>query len=130
MRSKIAQKILNETPKEVEVYVRLYGHIAVRISDLIAKKGITQKSLAESLGKKPSEISRWLSGDHNFTLRSLAKLEAELGEMIINVPKRQPFRAMKGEQISMTVYSNLRNVKNSNFLKGKTKPVKRKIQIA
>jgi transcriptional regulator with XRE-family HTH domain len=39
------------------------------------------------MGKKPSEISKWLNGEHNFTLRSLAKLEAELGEPIITVPK-------------------------------------------
>ena len=32
------------------------------------------------------EISKWLGGNHNFTLRSLAKLQAELGEEIIQVP--------------------------------------------
>ena len=29
--------------------------------------GLTQKELAEKLGKRPSEISEWLTGNHNFT---------------------------------------------------------------
>lgn len=45
--------------------------------------------MAEKLDKKPSEISKWLSGEHNFTLRSLAKLSAELGEALLEVPKKK-----------------------------------------
>ncbi|MBK8153775.1 MAG: hypothetical protein IPK61_12500 [Saprospiraceae bacterium] len=41
------------------------------------------------MDKKPSEISKWLSGEHNFTLRSLAKLSAELGEPLMEVPKKK-----------------------------------------
>jgi hypothetical protein len=41
------------------------------------------------MDKKPSEISKWLSGEHNFTLRSLAKLSVELGEPLMEVPKRK-----------------------------------------
>ncbi len=88
MRSKIAQKILAKTPKDVEIFVRTYGDIVVRINELIKEKGITKKILAEKMGKNPSELSKWLNGEHNFTLRSLAKLEAELGAPIIYVPKR------------------------------------------
>jgi transcriptional regulator with XRE-family HTH domain len=33
--------------------------------------------------KRPSEINKWLKGNHNLTLKTLAKLEAELGEPII-----------------------------------------------
>jgi transcriptional regulator with XRE-family HTH domain len=68
--------------------VDLYADILVRINQILQEKGMTKKALAEGLDKKPSEISKWLSGDHNFTLRSLAKLSAELGESLIQVPKR------------------------------------------
>ena len=68
----------------------------MRISDLIAEKGITQKSLAESLDKKPSEISKWLSGNHNFTIRSLAKLEAEKKRIQDELDKLNPFKKKKG----------------------------------
>ena len=92
MRSKIAQRILDETPKEVRIFVRKYGDIVVRINQLIREKGYTQKQLAYEMKKTPSEISKWLSGDHNFTLRSIAKLEAILGESILqaSVPLLKP----------------------------------------
>ncbi|WP_375582381.1 multiprotein-bridging factor 1 family protein [Cyclobacterium xiamenense] len=87
MRSKTAQKLFESTSNETREFVSLYSAIVVRINELIAEKGYTQKQLAESIGKKPSEISKWLNGEHNFTLRSIAKLQAQLGETIICVPK-------------------------------------------
>jgi len=87
MRSKIAQKLLDKTSIETREFISLHTDIVVRINELIAKKGYTQKELAESIGKNPSEISKWLNGEHNFTLRSIAKLQAQLGEPIICVPK-------------------------------------------
>jgi len=90
MRSKIAQRIIDETPKEVRIFVRKYGDIVIRVNQLLREKGFTQRDLAGKLDKTPSEISKWLNGDHNFTLRSISKLEAILGEPILTVAKRQP----------------------------------------
>ena len=89
MRSKIFQEILDETPEDVEIFVRLYADLVVRINQLLREKGISKKELAEKMDKKPSEISKWLSGEHNFTLRSLAKLSVELGEPLLEVPKKK-----------------------------------------
>lgn len=82
-------RLLKSTPKDVEIFVDLYAELVVRINQLLREKGISKKGLAEKLGKNPSEISKWLSGEHNFTLRSLAKLSAELGEPLLEVPKRK-----------------------------------------
>ena len=103
MRSKIAQKIIEETPNEVKIFVRKYGDIVVRIHQILKEKGINQKELAERLEKTPSEISKWLSGDHNFTLRSLARIEAELGIDIIYVPKKDSFHVQRNSSISASV---------------------------
>ena len=83
MRSKIAKKILSETPEEVKIFVRQYTDIVVRIHELMQLKGLTQKDLADRMDKKPSEINKWLKGNHNLTLKTIAKLEAELGGAII-----------------------------------------------
>jgi transcriptional regulator with XRE-family HTH domain len=83
MRSKIAKKILSETPEEVKIFVRQYTDIVVRIHELMQLKGLTQKDLADRMDKKPSEINKWLKGNHNLTLKTIAKLEAELGGTII-----------------------------------------------
>ncbi len=83
MRSKVAQKILDETPEEVRIFVRQYTDIVVRIQELMLQNGYTQKDLAVKMNKKPSEINKWLKGNHNLTLKTLAKLEAELGAPLI-----------------------------------------------
>src|ERR1700743_68187 len=83
MKSKVTRRIQEETPAEVRIFVRQYTDIVIRISDLMQAKGYTQKHLAEKMNKKPSEINKWLKGNHNLTLKTLAKLEAELGEPII-----------------------------------------------
>jgi len=83
MRSKIAGKIQEETPEEVRIFVRQYTDIVIRINKILQAKGYTQKDLADRMKKRPSEINKWLKGNHNLTLKTLAKLEAELGEPII-----------------------------------------------
>ncbi|OYQ51786.1 helix-turn-helix domain-containing protein [Flavobacterium aurantiibacter] len=93
MRSKVAQRILAETPEETKIFARMYADIVVRVNELLKAKGLSQKNLANKLDKSPSEVNKWLVGEHNFTLRSLAKLEAELGEPIITVPQGKPMGA-------------------------------------
>ena len=36
------------------------------------------------LDKKPSEITKWLSGLHNLTLKSIIKMEVALGVNLMN----------------------------------------------
>lgn len=108
MRSKVAQRILAETPEETKIFARLYADIVVRVNQLLKAKGFSQKDLANKLEKRPSEVNKWLIGEHNFTLRSLAKLEAELGEPIINVPQKKSI----GTTGYVTLYKN--NVINTD----------------
>lgn len=97
MRNKIFQEVLDETPKEVEIFVRHYADLVILINSVLKEKGLTQKALADQLDKRPSEIHKWLSGEHNFTLKSLAKLEAELGVTLIEIPKPRPGIAESSE---------------------------------
>ena len=115
MRSHIAKQILESTPEDVRIYTRLYADIVVRIHELLDAKDLTQKALAEKLGKQPSEISKWLKGDHNFTLRSLAKLQAELGEPLITVPRSMGFYHVAGKTITMKRVPLPKTVDNQEF---------------
>lgn len=90
MRSKIFQEVLNETPKEVGIFIRLYSDLVVRINQIMKDKQLTQADLARKMDKRPSEIHKWLSGRHNLTLQSIAKLEAELGEPLLEIPSDIP----------------------------------------
>ncbi|MDD2982439.1 MAG: helix-turn-helix transcriptional regulator [Crocinitomicaceae bacterium] len=106
MRSKVAERIMSEAPKDVEIFVRLYADIVVRINQILEDKGMSQKELAEGLNKSQSEISKWLNGDHNFTLRSLAKIQAELGEELFYIPKNVKFGHSIHGGTEMTVYKS------------------------
>jgi transcriptional regulator with XRE-family HTH domain len=107
MRSKVAQRILAETPEETKIFARLYADIVVRVNQLLKENKLSQKDLADKMDKRPSEINKWLTGEHNLTLRSLSKLHAELGEPIINVPQRKPIAVSEGTTGYVTVYRNV-----------------------
>lgn len=51
------------------------------------------------MNKKPSGINKWLKGNHNLTLKTLAKLEAELGEPVIYTSTEQ-LRKNRRKQIA------------------------------
>jgi transcriptional regulator with XRE-family HTH domain len=46
-------------------------------------RGWNQNQFAEAMGKQPSEISKWLSGTHNFTAETLWDIEDQLGIELI-----------------------------------------------
>lgn len=91
MESKIFAEAVNNIPKESVIFAKLYGEIVMRVNNLLEEKGYTQKKLAEDLDKRPSEINKWLNGEHNLTLKTIAKLQAVLEDDIINVPSSLTF---------------------------------------
>ena len=86
MSDKIYKKIINRVPNWQKIYTRITMDLAQHIYELLKKEGKSQVELARVLGKHESEISKWLSGNHNFTLKSIAKLEDILESRIIFVP--------------------------------------------
>jgi len=63
----------------------LTDSIAARIEAIMKTKGISKKQLAELTHKRPSEISKWLAGGHNFTCKTLVLISNALGEDLIQV---------------------------------------------
>lgn len=61
--------------------------IAGRISEILKRKGWSQADFAKAAGKKEAEISKWMSGTHNFTIRTISFIETVLGEDVIAVKK-------------------------------------------
>ena len=56
--------------------------IASRIGHLMMQKGIKKIELAKKLNKRPSEITKWLSGTQNITMDILTLISFELGVAI------------------------------------------------
>lgn len=79
------QEIFEEIPREKREETRLSFAISNRLDSLMRKKGLNKKRFAEALGKRPNEITRWLSGEHNFTISTLAMLSTFFEQPIITV---------------------------------------------
>lgn len=79
------EEIFNEIPPEKREETRLSFAISNRLDALMKEKGLNRKQLAEAVGKRPNEVTRWLSGEHNFTLATLAMLSTFFGQPIISV---------------------------------------------
>lgn len=86
----IMQSIREATPPEVRRQVDLSVQIANRLYELLEKKNLSQKDLAKLLGKTETEVSRWLSGTHNLTLATIAKLSVVLDDDIIVTTSSNP----------------------------------------
>ena len=59
--------------------------ISNRIYELMTQRGLTRLQFAQALGKKPSEVTKWLSGQHNFTLRTISMLSTFFGQPLIHI---------------------------------------------
>ena len=77
------QRVSSEIIKRVD----LSFMIVDRIHAILEEKGLRQKDLAEMLGKKESEISKWMRGTHNFTIDTVSAIETALGAPILQVVK-------------------------------------------
>jgi predicted transcriptional regulator len=84
--SEMFQQEIAKVPIELKLELDLSFAIADKIDAIIKEKGMTQKEFAKKMNKTEAEVSRWLSGTHNFTLKTIAKITNVLGESIINIP--------------------------------------------
>lgn len=84
IRSKY-REMVGHVPPDIKEEIELSFAISNKIYSLMHERGLSKKQLAEQLGKRPSEVTRWLSGQHNFTVSTLAMLSAFFGKSIISV---------------------------------------------
>lgn len=82
--------------------------IAAKIQRQLKVKGITRMKLAEMLDITPANITRYLSGETNFELKTLVEIERVLGIDIINrqiVPTHPQMPVISSER-SLSLCSN------------------------
>jgi hypothetical protein len=68
-------------------HTQKYGNYAIgRKKNWAIGQGVrTQHDLALKLGKRDSEVSKWLTGRHSFTTKTIAKIETAIGERLIRL---------------------------------------------
>ena len=77
--------MVDSVPADIKAEINLSFAISDRIDSLMHERGLSRKQFAEALGRRPSEITKWLSGQHNFTIATLAMLSSFFGRPIITV---------------------------------------------
>jgi transcriptional regulator with XRE-family HTH domain len=113
---------------EVDIaYEKLMGKISGKIILERTKNHLSQEDLAKKLGVKQSLISKWESGDNNFTFLQAIKIFSKLGidvDIVFN-PQNQyiqnsisSFRfTMPRKQKTILPSKEIRNMISEKFLK-------------
>ena len=70
MKNKRLEARRSKISTEIDAFVKQSFDIVVRIHEILFAKGIQQKDLAVLIGKSESEISKWMTGTHNFKKKS------------------------------------------------------------
>ena len=84
-KENILDKWLEENQNlEIDRFIERNLEITQKVCVILKNRGINKNGFAVMLGKNPSEITKWLSGIHNLTLKSIIKMEVALGVDLMN----------------------------------------------
>lgn len=83
--AKSLEEMLGPIPENLQKETELSFQISDRIYELMQQRGLTKKQFADALGKRPCEVTKWLSGQHNFTISTLSMLSTFFGKPVIAV---------------------------------------------
>jgi len=84
-KNNIISNWLEENPNpEIDKLISRNLDITEKVRKVLEVKGWTKARFAEEMGKKPPEVSKWLSGMHNLTMKSIIKMEMALGIDLIH----------------------------------------------
>ena len=96
-----------ESSKEAQYFVSMNMDISEQVMKYLKEKGWTQKDFAKALGKTESEVSKWLGGMHNLTLKSIAKMAAVLEKDILITPCEAKARYQSVKYVTLAVYGGI-----------------------
>lgn len=80
-------EMLASTSPAIQQEASLEFAISNRIYELMRERGLSKLQFAQALGKHPSEVTKWLSGQHNFTIKTISLLSSFFGETLISISK-------------------------------------------
>lgn len=80
-------EMLAHTSPAIQQEVSLEFALSNRIYELMTMRGMSKLQFAQAIGKRPSEITKWLSGQHNFTIKTISLLSSFFGEPLISINK-------------------------------------------
>ena len=91
------ERLRAKKPTDNKIFISYSIRIGDAIRYALAEQNMSQKQFAEMLGKSESEISRWLGGFHNFTFRTIAKIEDVLKVKLLLINEK--YDTLKRQEI-------------------------------
>lgn len=82
----LLRQVIDETPDDLKKQLCYSDAIAIRLDGMLKQRNMLQRDLARRTGKTEAEVSRWLSGTHNFMLCIHVKTSVRLGEDLSMFP--------------------------------------------
>jgi DNA-binding helix-turn-helix protein len=83
--AQLFDECLASVSNDVKMELDMSFALADKIDMILREKNISQEQLAEKMGKTEAEVSLWLGGTHNFTLRTIAKISDSLGVKLLTI---------------------------------------------
>jgi ribosome-binding protein aMBF1 (putative translation factor) len=111
---KVAKRISGELSDQND---RRMG-IALKIADTLHLRGLSNQEFAFMMGKKTSEVSRWLSGTHNFTTETLWQIERVLKIQLLTSSPIEPHQEHQINELTNFVTAEVQKA-ITTFLAGK-----------
>lgn len=76
---------IKNIPSNLNGKLEMSLHIADKIDLYLKQNSMNQKDLAAKMNKRPSEISKWMRGTHNFTIYTLFDIAQVLKVEVIDL---------------------------------------------
>lgn len=101
-------------PKGIDIFVTRSFEIVDRIHEILQTKKLDQKDLARLLGKQESEISKWMSGTHNFTLKTLTRIEDVLKSSVFKVLNKEKDKSKENRPVLLIIDKKYTQINQGN----------------
>lgn len=85
-------------------YSKLSNLIAFEILEQLDELNWSQKRLAEEMDVFPQQVNKWVKGNENFTIATLARLGEVLGIELIQVPHRSEVKINLAVKLPNTTF--------------------------
>jgi len=111
--SKTVEKLKEEVSPQVKELISKRMSLAAKIDSALQEKGLTNQEFAFMMGKKSSEISRWLSGTHNFTTETLWEIESVLNIQLLTSSYPTPDAIKEKEELKVFIVNEVEKALDS-----------------
>lgn len=109
MASEAYKRMMKKIPIEIQRKVNFNLDIADEIYDTLEQRGQKAADLARIMDKSESEISKWLTGTHNFSIKTIQKIGLALDTELI-MTKSAKIAEYEAEKIKLLAeFERLRN---------------------